>query len=166
MSLSTDGSCDVPWGNPPAGQTSNFVDPETLRPAAFGVTLVATAWAVAVSVIRLYVNRKRWMLAECEFAVFCLWLIHLSYVAKKPVIKDFVAIAVVLQPAYCGLVLTRKSAFSVSRLRNASRACWGVGYLLSTDRIARFKSQDGAGICGTSRNAGSQPATSNSSTPK
>lgn len=60
--------CDVPAIPPPEGQVSNFVDPPTLGPLLWGLTVFMTAWALAFTLTRIYMNFQKLRASDCTFS--------------------------------------------------------------------------------------------------
>ncbi|KAK1778730.1 hypothetical protein QBC45DRAFT_290494, partial [Copromyces sp. CBS 386.78] len=56
--------CTIPGVLPPEGQVSNFVDPPSLKPALFAVSLILCPIAAVLTVGRLIANRKMWKAAD------------------------------------------------------------------------------------------------------
>lgn len=59
----------LPVEQPPAGQTSNFVDPPSLRTELIAVDAVLTALMLLVVSLRVFVRlkwTKAWDLSDCE----------------------------------------------------------------------------------------------------
>lgn len=56
--------CLIPAGTPPAGTTSNLVDPPSLQWPVIAVATVFTTLSVIVTSGRLFVNRKSWNKAD------------------------------------------------------------------------------------------------------
>ena len=75
-------TCAIPAGPPPAGQSTNFVNPDTLAPEAIGVCTTVTVLAVLFAAVRLYTNRKNIALADCECVLMLLQV--LSVITKHP----------------------------------------------------------------------------------
>lgn len=59
----------VPVEQPPAGQTSNFADPSSLRPELIAVTAILTALMLLIVCLRVFVRlkwTKCWDMSDCE----------------------------------------------------------------------------------------------------
>ncbi|PKX99263.1 uncharacterized protein P174DRAFT_416950 [Aspergillus novofumigatus IBT 16806] len=74
--------CAIPAAQPPAGQTSNFVNPPNLAAETIAVITVTLAWATLFTAARLYTNFRKLTWAD-----------------------GFVVIALALSATYNGLVL-------------------------------------------------------------
>ncbi|KAK7703607.1 hypothetical protein SLS64_008920 [Diaporthe eres] len=51
--------CGIGSGTPPEGTTANLIDPPTLGPAAWGITISMTVWALLFTLARVYVNFRK-----------------------------------------------------------------------------------------------------------
>lgn len=66
-STSTNPLCHFAPVQPPAGQTSNLVDPPSLANTAIAICAIMTAWATVFVAGRLYVNFRKLSLADCKW---------------------------------------------------------------------------------------------------
>lgn len=95
--------CGIGSGTPPEGTTANLIDPPTLGPAAWGITISMTVWALLFTLARVYVNFRKLKASDCKSSqsmknerVHKLTLLSTS---------DFVIIAMILDIVYGASVL-------------------------------------------------------------
>lgn len=58
--------CGIGSGTPPEGTTANLIDPPTLGPAAWGITISMTVWALLFTLARVYVNFRKLKASDCK----------------------------------------------------------------------------------------------------
>jgi hypothetical protein len=61
--------CLFPAAVPPKGQLPNFVNPPSLQVPVIAVGVVVTTISTIFTAIRVYVNRRKLYVADCEFHV-------------------------------------------------------------------------------------------------
>lgn len=59
--------CKVPAGAPPAGVTSNFIDPPSLAAATIGINAILVALGIIFTVAKFHTNFRRLNVADCEY---------------------------------------------------------------------------------------------------
>lgn len=64
--LDTSLFCGIGSGTPPEGTTANLIDPPTLGPAAWGITISMTVWALLFTLARVYVNFRKLKASDCK----------------------------------------------------------------------------------------------------
>lgn len=59
--------CNIAAGTPPDGQVSNLVDPPTLAPLVWGLSVFMTVWALSFTLARIYMNFHKLRASDCTF---------------------------------------------------------------------------------------------------
>lgn len=97
--------CGIGSGTPPDGTKANLVDPPTLGPAAWGITITMTVWALLFTMARVYVNFRKLKASDCKFPPS----VDTTRVERRKLtlltIPDFVIIAMALDIVYGASVL-------------------------------------------------------------
>lgn len=96
--------CGIGSGTPPEGTTANLIDPPTLGPAAWGITISMTVWALLFTLARVYVNFRKLKASDCKSSqgIGANERVHgLTFFSTL----DFVIIAMVLDIVYGASVL-------------------------------------------------------------
>ena len=95
---------EIPLHEPPAGISSNFVNPQTLAPAINAVSVVMMIWAVSFVTVRLYTNTqasRHLKVDDCKSK-------SIPNAVKYLKTSDFCIVATTLAVSYTGLVISCK----------------------------------------------------------
>ncbi|KAI1413209.1 hypothetical protein F5Y13DRAFT_189572 [Hypoxylon sp. FL1857] len=124
--------CAVPSIEPPEGETFNFVNPTSLAPTMIAVSTIVTLWASVFVAIRVWVNRRKLKVADCEWKLL---LYVVGHTPKNPHSRyppdptnrgeiDFIIIGIIWDIAFTAMILSQSRFY---RHQWDVPACWFTG---------------------------------------